>query len=561
MGLQDIKIELVGIAEILKNNNLDVPRFQRSYAWRENHVLDLLKDISGAIAEGSKEYFLGSIVMSQKDHERPQVVDGQQRLATATIILAAIRDYFFTHDDEKRARSIQEDYLQKEDLATLDMIPRLHLNETDHNFFAKRILALPNDPERGINPTRDSHDRIQRAAELAAEHVAKTASLTKEPTKRLVAWAEYLRNNVKAIWVRVPDDANAFTIFETLNDRGLPLAISDLLKNYLFGLSGDRIEETQHHWVSMVGTLEAIDSEDMVVTFIRQFWSSKYGLTRERELYDKIKERITSRRAATDLASELDTNARLYAAMLNTSHEFWNEYGPTAREHMSILNDLGMIQLRPLLLAVLGSFSVSEARKTLRLMVGWSVRFLIVGGLGSGALESQYCQRALEVRSSKLTTAKELLTPMKDVVPSDSQFQKEFEVATVSKDFLARYYLRVLENQMRGKPEPEMIPNSNEDVVTLEHILPENPSSAWGQIELDTVKTYYRRIGNMALLRRRINSEVGNKGFAAKTDHYRKSEFELTKTLCNYGAWGIEEIEKRQKELAELAVRAWPNKI
>ena len=149
---------------------------------------------------------------------------------------------------------------------------------------------------------------------------------------------------------------------------------------------------------------------------------------------------------------------------------------------------------------------------------------------------------------------------MKEVVPSDRIFSEEFMKATVSKDYLARYYLRVLENQYKGVQEPELVPNANEEIVNLEHILPENPSGDWGYIEPEIAKAYYKRIGNMALLRNRINSEIGNKGIKIKAAYYQKSDFELTKALGKEQNWGISNIEERQKMLADLAVKAWPNK-
>ncbi|RJQ44016.1 MAG: DUF262 domain-containing protein [Nitrospiraceae bacterium] len=559
--LEEIKIDLTGVADILRNNNLSVPKYQRSYAWKDQNVLDLFQDISTAMVGGSKEYFLGSIVISQKNNERPEVVDGQQRLATITILISAIRDYFFLNKDDKRSASIETDYLVKTELETLERIPRLHLNEADHDFFSKRVLTQPDQKERQTLPAKESHKRIDNAAKIAAEHINKLADVVNEPAKRLIEVVKYVEKNVKVISVRVPDDANAFTIFETLNDRGLPLAISDLLKNYLFHLSGNRLDEVQQRWVSMIGALEAVDSEDMVVTYIRQFWSSQYGLTRERELYKKIKERTTSKQQAIDLASDLNNNSRLYAAILNIRHDVWNDYGATAKEHMATLNDLGMIQIRPLLLAILDKFSVAEVRKSLRLFLSWSVRFLIYGGLGGGALETQYCDRAVEIRKGKIKTARELLAVMKNVVPSDGEFKQAFQNASVSKDYLARYYLRVLENQVIGKTEPELVPNSNEDVVTLEHILPENPSRAWGHVKEEDAKTYYKRIGNLALLTRKINSEIGNKGFNAKIRYYKESSFELTKNLASHVNWGISDIEARQATLAKLAVKAWPNKV
>jgi hypothetical protein len=242
-------------------------------------------------------------------------------------------------------------------------------------------------------PTKESHKRLEKAAILAAKQVKRIADATSNPTDALLNLIKYLETNTMVIYVLVPDYANAFTIFETLNDRGLALAVSDLLKNYLFSHAQDRIEEVHNSWTLMMGTLEAVtDDEEIIVTYIRHLWSSKDGPTREKDLYDKIKLRITSKQASVDFAEELYSNAKLYAAILNSSHEVWDNYGPTARENMATLNLLGMIQMRPLILSVLDKFSVEEVQKSLKVMVSWAVRFLIVGGLGGGTLGDYYAQ-------------------------------------------------------------------------------------------------------------------------------------------------------------------------
>ena len=162
-SLEEIKIDLIGLGEILKNNNLSVPIYQRSYAWKEQNVLDLLQDITTAIKEGATEYFLGSVVMSQKNKDRPEVVDGQQRLATVTILLASVRDYFYEKHDETRAHNIEDEYLVKTDLGTLERIPKLQLNQADNDFFLNRILGLPNSEQKSITPSKESHKRIEKA--------------------------------------------------------------------------------------------------------------------------------------------------------------------------------------------------------------------------------------------------------------------------------------------------------------------------------------------------------------------------------------------------------------
>lgn len=299
----------------------------------------------------------------------------------------------------------------------------------------------------------------------------------------------------------------------------------------------------------------------MIVTFIRHLWSSQYGATRERDLFAAIKDRIRGRQDCVELANNLANTSRLYAALLNTDHELWNEYGDASRRHMRTLILLRMEQYRPLLLAVLEEFPAEHVRDTLRLLVAWSVRFLIVGGLGGGVMERHYCARALDIRSGTMRTASELARAMTNVIPNDEQFRAAFESARVSQHFLARYYLRVLEQQHAGEEQPEMVPNE-EAVITLEHVLPQTPGPEWVAFDEETAAAFYKRIGNLALLRQRINNElVGNRGFDAKKPFFDQSAYALTKEIAGQDSWGPDQIRERQRRLAELAVRAWPRDL
>ena len=87
--------EKVGIAHLLKNTNVVVPQYQRSYAWEDRHIIDFLDDIERAVKGEVGEYFLGSVVLAEGTDakRRPEVVDGQQRLATTTILIAEVRNH------------------------------------------------------------------------------------------------------------------------------------------------------------------------------------------------------------------------------------------------------------------------------------------------------------------------------------------------------------------------------------------------------------------------------------------------------------------------------------
>lgn len=554
-----ISIDLEGIGRILMNHNVSVPVYQRSYAWEDEHVIDLFNDIRTAIAEGAQEYFIGSIVTTKNKEARAEVADGQQRLATITILLAAIRDYFYQNGDNERAETITTELLHKKELKTLNLIPKLILNDVDNEFFTKRVLLLPNNPRRAETPSKASHKRIDKAASLARNHIEEIAS-SSNPTEQLTNLVEYLRDCVKVIWVRVPDDTNAFMIFETLNDRGLTLAITDLLKNHLFGLSGQRVGEVRQSWISMISALESIEEEDIVLIFLRHFWSSCHGLVREKDLYADIKKRISNQAQAVNFTRELERNAHIYAAIVNSSDAFWNKYGDTCRKHMEILSTLRMIQIRPLILSVLDMFNETEVKKTIKNLVSWSVRFLIHGGLGTGAIESNNCRAALAIRNKSILNTAKLYGYLKTIIPNDAQFKTAFTISSVSKAFLARYYLRALEQQQHGGKDPELIPNDSVESINLEHVLPQNPSSAWAHIPADDREALVNRIGNLALLRTKINAKTGNDGFGIKKKHYAQSGFSLTSSLANETSWDKKTIEARQACMAALALKTWPIK-
>src|SRR5207244_7866973 len=117
---------------------------------------------------------------------------------------------------------------------------------------------------------------------------------------RLNVWLKFLRKHLLAITVVVRTESDAFLIFETLNARGAELTIGDLLKNYLFGRAGDRLEAVKGGWLASLAALDISAENDLFITFLRHYWSSKYGAVRERDLYRSIKDRVTNSTQAVD---------------------------------------------------------------------------------------------------------------------------------------------------------------------------------------------------------------------------------------------------------------------
>ena len=161
------------------------------------------------------------------------------------------------------------------------------------------------------------------------------------------------------------------------------------------------------------------------------------------------------------------------------------------------------------------------------------------------------------IGSKEITTAKQLSDSMSSVVPSDASFEASFSTARVSQNYLARYYLRSLELQVKQESEPELIPNEDQEQINLEHVLPQSPDDGWG-IEPELAAAFCRRLGNLVLMKATNNSRIGNAPFEDKKKLFENSSFYLTQMVANDSQWTIEEITKRQKKLAEHAVKTWP---
>jgi len=206
--------------------------------------------------------------------------------------------------------------------------------------------------------------------------------------------------------------------------------------------------------------------------------------------------------------------------------------------------------------AVSRHFSIKEAKLAFRLFVFWSVRFLIVGGRG-GLLDRNYALRAQDIGNGKIKTAKQLADSMNDIVPSDALFETAFSEARISHVYIARYLLRALELKRKGDPEPEFVPSDEEQIINLEHILPDNPQNHWPGIDPETASAYFKRIGNMVILQAKKNSMIGNSPFAEKKKVLKGSTYLLTSEVADYSVWGPNEIQDRQQNLARLAVATW----
>ena len=351
---------------------------------------------------------------------------------------------------------------------------------------------------------------------------------------------------------------------KTLNARGVPASQADVLKNYLFDKGKDKLGDLQPRWTSMLSTIDSLGDDELLINYIRHYWIAHNGPTSGPELGSAIENKIKSERQAIDLVSGLDSFSSDYIALHSPreqEHKKWTEFDQNTRNCIyTMTRELRAVQVLPLLLSIFRYFSIQEAQKAFTLCLSWSVRFLISGVAGGGVIERYYGLRAKEISGKEIKTAKELADKMDQIVPNDEVFKSTFSVATVRRTINARYYLRAIDLYQKRDPYPQFVPNEDTKAVNLEHILPENPGPDW-KVPSDVAANYYRRLGNLCLIRSVDNSKIGNKSFLNKKPMFKDSPYMATDGLTKYSDWGPNQITERQIELAELAPKVWPIKL
>ena len=550
----EIGFAQLGLGSVLKQYNLAVPPNQREYAWTEKEVEALFQDLDKEIANKGQSYFLGTLVTIPRNLGQLEVVDGQQRLATAAILLSAIRNHLQEIEPEM-ARSIETDFLYAFNRDTRDHDPKLRLNVDDNDYFIRRLVQ----PDQPLESSRPSHELLAEAFSKAECQVEKiVAGLEpKDHGDALNRWVSFLEYQATVILLRVPNSSNAYRMFETLNDRGIKVSQSDLVKNYLFGQAGDRFDEVQQRWAYMRGALESMEEEDTTITFLRHSLTTMYEFVREADVYDLVASRVSGSLDAVRFSGQLETLANTLVATENPEHERWNQYGESTRGALEILNLFSISPMRPLLLAIAQKFTEKEAETGFAFCVGLSVRLMIGTRTRTGTVEQGLAIAANKVYTGEIAAYKQLRLQLMNITPTDGEFAVAFTTATVTNRKLARYYLRSLEMIHETGKEPWLVPNANANAINLEHVLPTKPGNAWPNFSNDEVRLYRNRIGNLTLLQATKNSGLQSTDFETKKKVYADSPYETTNMISKQKEWSTTQIDSRQAYLASLALKAW----
>ncbi len=527
-----------------------VPEWQRNYSWDSTHVETFWQDInkfsdsypSTNIAR--EEYFLGSIVLVNNP-EGNLLLDGQQRLATSTILLSVIRDMLVLFSQDASTRT-QAKWIKDTDDATQTDSYKLTLNRFDQTFFKSEVQDMQSSSGRPT-PEMRSHTLIAGARDFfRARFDEKYDEL--HGGKAAYDWAlrirQVLTDHMSVVVVSSTDEDNAAAVFETLNDRGIGLSTPDLLRNLILRRSTTGSQERIIEYWQSIYDIEEVSGR--VDEFLRHYWLSKRGDVKTRSLYREMKSIIeTENIDSLELSKEMAEAANLYKDIVNESHD-----DADIRRSLKSINELGAKSLYPVILSCLAVVeNIGEQQQLLNALVIFYVRHSVIGNKESTVLE-----RVVYDIAQKLREAKDVASAIAALVtasPSDGEFTEQFARTTIRRVTSARYILKEIEHYKRITGEVGV---ETPDRVHIEHIYPQTPPEdrRWENHE-----KYVGRLGNLTLLARRLNESLKNADFAIKKEKYSESDLLITKELLVLESWDPAAIDRRQEELSQLAANIW----
>jgi hypothetical protein len=368
-----------------------------------------------------------------------------------------------------------------------------------------------------------------------------------------------MRDKVGAVKLVVPNEEMAYTIFETLNDRGLEASPLDLVKNHLFAKaaahSSGRVRLMETRWAQMIQTLANV----RVDHFLKTFWTSRHGRIRTRNLFETFKRQYPDTDAANDLSIDMLSASEQYAALETADDPVWAPYSAETRGLVRVLKIIGSQQAHPVILAALARFDAAEMERLLRLLEVCIVRYLHIGGGNTGRLETTFAILARRIFDEEITTALAAYAELSNVYPSDPEFRQAFLTKEEENNQKAQYYLRRLEIEARRIAAGAMPGELEPGTLTVEHILPRNPGMEWETVtasDPDLVEDRAFRLGNLCLLTE-VNRRLAREAFSEKAKAYAVSELHTTREIASHNEWGRRQIEQRQAKMASAAVAVW----
>jgi hypothetical protein len=578
-----------------------VPAYQRRYSWHEKQIDDLLEDVD--LLQGADTHLLGSIVCLTAEHtagiNRLELVDGQQRLTTVSILLHCIHERLLELKDTTAFQEVSPLLTARPHGAP--PVRKIALDSLDSSLFDRLSRG---DGDDGKNPALN--EAFQRFRQWAAERDA----------SKLTEFLYKLKDQVKVIRLDVSEAKDAFKLFETINNRGLRLSATDIIKNFLLGNAArfgqTALERARANWADLIAALDGVNTE----TFFRQFLSARLRrrvtksfvvITFKRVFMNEVAEALdlperqryiidgdapepdegddsgndpaddpdhagpdaplpvppAQRIAFADFLEDLVTRGKLYAQVVRAA---------TGKEAVDRrLRNLRMIKAVQTygFLAHLRASGCSDNdfERVLQLTEGFLIRRHVCR-MRANETEAAYAKLCGVDAANPLP---EVTQTYREYSPSDERFREDFAAVKFGAGLMdrARYCLAQVELKQQGAYTELLV--GGPDVVHVEHVIPQKiktkkakkrfgdwPTYLGGQATSGHAR-YVSRIGNLTLVAGPLNIGASNNPYERKKVAYRQSALKITKSLPDeFPEFRFAQLDDRSARLADVAVKLWP---
>lgn len=546
------------IANFLGQNGRQykIPVYQRNYEWSWEQCDKLFEDVVTA-GQRNQLHFCGSIVFKPiaptKGIGNNIVIDGQQRLTTIYILLKALSDM---------AQNDSEKMLPQGAIFNTDQYNQFQLDETSK----MKLKPAKDNNDQLLDLIYDKHDKIDTTCEIYRNYEHFCDLIRGKQAEGITVSDIYRGIGLLTVAViQLDDNDNAQEIFERINSTGIPLSLSDKIRNFVLMTEVDQDRLYESYWLKA----EQILSRDQLEGFFLDYLNFKMdGFTKESTAYDDFKALYVRGRYTNEtMLGEILHYAQQYHAFycgdkLHLSNE--------ANQFLDSLRKLNQTTVYIFLFSVFDDFEAGVIDdetlcKVLRLLLNYSIRRLICE-VGSNSLRGLY--KTLYGRVFNRSENKNnyydaivsflLQLTSKDVMPSDAEFVVALKERNLyRKNALCKYLLVAIENQ--GKEQIKT------DALTIEHIMPQNKnlSTAWQKMlgsDWELVRErYLHTLGNLTLTG--YNSELGDLPFAEKLDMLSDKNTHVTvlySDVKDKTEWNAQTMESRAERLSEEVLKLFP---
>ncbi|MBD2000772.1 DUF262 domain-containing protein [Leptolyngbya sp. FACHB-541] len=546
------------VRDIFSLGYFKIPRFQRPYSWTEEEIKNFWEDV--VIGE-YEHYFIGSMVVYQTEKPYYGIVDGQQRLTTITLILAAIRNAFVEYDERNLALGIHN-YIEK---ANIDNINEFVLNaESSFPYFQNYIQSFKSEKINCIVGNEELNLKI--AFEIINKNLYSIiprndresiqADLLSERKLGIIEKLKEIRNKIlslKLVFIQLDNEDDAYLIFETLNTRGKELTTSDLVKNLLLKKLKSNNASLDHSKVIWNTILERFDNygvEDIMEVFLYHYWLSKYGDVTQQKLFGEVKGYVSSASKAHSLLYDLQENSDYYTSIVSPENYPWTKEESEIKECLQAFQLFNVKQQTPMLLSLVRAYrdkklSLRVLRQILSKIESFHFIFnAITSQRSSGSIASLYSKHAQELSNAdnadKIQSINTSLTrKLKSKLPSFDEFEVGFSSLIFTKNKtrhkkIIQYILsRFMGKNINGLP-------IDYKFVSIEHLLPQSR----GDEEI------VGSIGNLILVDKETNNvDLRDFDFLQKISILQSKKYPIDADLLK-SQWTEKEIKERTKSMS-----------